>query len=141
MRRTVSAQSIFDGTLDRKAIENRIVVIGASVAGGGDFFPTPFDSLMPGVEVISTAITHLVAGDSVVRNRKVHVADALIAIARRTGAFVQTGHVERFNRAVRAALPYVDSSFLVPVAGITGCGAVVLMGWGVMLLGGLRNTI
>lgn len=78
--RTVSAQSIFDGTLNRAAIENRIVVIGASVAGGGDFYPTPFDSLMPGVEVISTAITHLVAGDGVVRDRRVHSADALAAI-------------------------------------------------------------
>ncbi len=78
--RTVSAQSIFDGTLDRAAIENRIVVIGAAVAGGGDFYPTPFDSLMPGVEVISTAITHLVAGDGIVRDRKVHIADALFAI-------------------------------------------------------------
>ncbi|MBR0844203.1 adenylate/guanylate cyclase domain-containing protein [Bradyrhizobium liaoningense] len=78
--RTVSAQSIFDGTLNRAAIENRIVVIGASVAGGGDFFPTPFDSLMPGVEVISTAITHLVAGDGIMRNRKVHIVDALTAI-------------------------------------------------------------
>jgi predicted dehydrogenase len=35
-------------------------------------------------------------------------ADELLAIAARTGALVQTGHVERFNRAVRAALPYVD---------------------------------
>ena len=67
-------------SLDRAAIENRIVVIGAAVAGGGDFFPTPFDTLMPGVEVISTAITHLVAGDSIVRDRKVHIADALAAI-------------------------------------------------------------
>ncbi|OPY93891.1 adenylate cyclase [Bradyrhizobium sacchari] len=78
--RTVSAQSIFDGTLNRAAIENRIVVIGASVAGGGDFYPTPFDSLMPGVEVISTAITHLVAGDGITRDHKVHIADALTAI-------------------------------------------------------------
>ena len=78
--RTVSAQSVFDGTLDRAAIENRIVVIGASVAGGSDFFPTPFDSLMPGVEVISTAITHLVAGDGIVRDRKVRMADAIAAI-------------------------------------------------------------
>ncbi|QOZ08746.1 CHASE2 domain-containing protein [Bradyrhizobium sp. CCBAU 51765] len=78
--RTVSAQSIFDGTLDRAAIENRIVVIGASVAGGGDFYPTPFDSLMPGVEVVSTAITHLVAGDAMVRDRRVRIADALTAI-------------------------------------------------------------
>ncbi|HEY7393793.1 MAG TPA: Gfo/Idh/MocA family oxidoreductase [Gemmatimonadaceae bacterium] len=36
-------------------------------------------------------------------------ADELLAIAKRTGAVVQTGHVERFNRAVRAALPYVDA--------------------------------
>ncbi|MGY3035031.1 adenylate cyclase [Bradyrhizobium sp. USDA 4354] len=78
--RTVSAQSVFDGTLDRAAIENRIVVIGASVAGGGDFYPTPFDSLMPGVEVVSTAITHLVAGDGIVRDRRVRIADALTAI-------------------------------------------------------------
>src|SRR5512143_2612989 len=35
-------------------------------------------------------------------------ADALLAIAARTGAVVQTGHVERFNRWVRAALPYVE---------------------------------
>ena len=78
--RTVSAQAVFDGTLDRSAIENRIVVIGAAAAGGGDFFPTPFDSLMPGVEVISTAITHLIAGDGIVRNHTVHIADALAAI-------------------------------------------------------------
>ncbi|MHB0768391.1 CHASE2 domain-containing protein [Bradyrhizobium sp. 5.13L] len=78
--RTVSAQSIFDGTLSRAAIENRIVVIGASVAGGGDVYPTPFDSLMPGVEVISTAITHLVAGDGIVRDGRVRIADALAAI-------------------------------------------------------------
>ena len=36
-------------------------------------------------------------------------ADELLEIAGRTGALVQTGHVERFNRAVRAALPYVET--------------------------------
>lgn len=35
-------------------------------------------------------------------------ADDLLAIASRTGALIQTGHVERFNRAIRAALPYVE---------------------------------
>lgn len=35
-------------------------------------------------------------------------ADELLSIAKRTGAIIQTGHVERFNRAVRAALPYVS---------------------------------
>jgi predicted dehydrogenase len=37
-------------------------------------------------------------------------ADDLLALARRTGAIVQTGHVERFNRAIRAALPYVEKA-------------------------------
>jgi len=35
-------------------------------------------------------------------------ADELLDAARRHGALVQIGHVERFNRAVRAALPYVS---------------------------------
>jgi len=36
-------------------------------------------------------------------------ADDLLAIAKRMGALIQTGHVERFNRAVRAALPFVEA--------------------------------
>jgi predicted dehydrogenase len=37
-------------------------------------------------------------------------ADVILALAREHGAIVQTGHVERFNRAIRAALPYVDAA-------------------------------
>jgi predicted dehydrogenase len=36
-------------------------------------------------------------------------ADEMLALARANGALVQTGHVERFNKAIRAALPYVDA--------------------------------
>ena len=36
-------------------------------------------------------------------------ADELLAIAARTGALVQTGHIDRFNRAIRAALPHIDA--------------------------------
>jgi predicted dehydrogenase len=36
-------------------------------------------------------------------------ADAMLELARANGALVQTGHVKRFNRAIRAALPYVDA--------------------------------
>lgn len=35
-------------------------------------------------------------------------ADALVALAKRHGALLQIGHVERFNRAVRAAMPYLE---------------------------------
>jgi predicted dehydrogenase len=36
-------------------------------------------------------------------------ADELLEIAEKNGVVVQTGHVERFNRSIRAALPHVDS--------------------------------
>ena len=74
--RTVSAANLIDGTIDREAIQGRIIVLGATATGAGDFFPTPFDSLMPGVEIISTAITHLVAGDGLVRNQLVRIVEA-----------------------------------------------------------------
>lgn len=35
-------------------------------------------------------------------------ADELLALAERQGVLVQIGHIERFNRAIRAALPHVD---------------------------------
>jgi predicted dehydrogenase len=35
-------------------------------------------------------------------------ADAMLEIAQRKGVLIQTGHVERFNRAIRGALEYVD---------------------------------
>jgi predicted dehydrogenase len=35
-------------------------------------------------------------------------ADELLRAAAKSGALLQTGHVERFNRAVRAALPHVE---------------------------------
>jgi adenylate cyclase len=79
--KTISAASILAGGIAEDAVHNRIVVVGATVTGGGDFFPTPFDSVMPGVEVIATAITHLVAGDGILRDRSVRLADGVIAVA------------------------------------------------------------
>jgi adenylate cyclase len=78
--RTISAASVLSGEVTPDAIQNRIVVIGATVTGGGDFFPTPFDPVMPGVEVISTAITHLIAGDGILRDQSVRLADGVIAV-------------------------------------------------------------
>ncbi len=36
-------------------------------------------------------------------------ADGILALAKEKGVVVQTGHVERFNRAIRAALPFVEN--------------------------------
>jgi predicted dehydrogenase len=69
--------------------------------------------------VVPTSAHHAVAKEALARGRHVLIekpiavtleeADDLLATARRTGVVVQTGHVERFNRAIRAALPYVSS--------------------------------
>ncbi len=59
-------------------------------------------------------------------------ADALLELAREKGVIVQIGHIERFNRAVRAALPHVkkprfiDSERLAPFSPRGSDVAVVL---------------
>jgi predicted dehydrogenase len=68
--------------------------------------------------VVPTPAHHAVAKAAISRGRHVLIekpltttlaeADELLALARASGALIQTGHVERFNRAVRAAMPYVD---------------------------------
>ena len=40
-------------------------------------------------------------------------ADRILGAARRAGTVVQTGHVERFNGALRAAAPYIDSPLFI----------------------------
>ncbi len=78
--RTISARSLLAGEADPRAIENRIVVLGTTVTGGGDFFSTPFEPVMPGVEVVSTAIAQLVSGDTVRRDRTVRIVDGLTTV-------------------------------------------------------------
>jgi len=59
-------------------------------------------------------------------------ADALLALARENGVMIQIGHIERFNQAVRAALPHVskprfiDSERLAPFSPRGSDVAVVL---------------
>lgn len=78
--RTISAATVLAGQLDPGIIRDRIVVIGATATGAGDVFPTPFDPVLPGVEVMSTAIAHLMTGDGIVRDQSVRLADAGFAV-------------------------------------------------------------
>jgi adenylate cyclase len=78
--RTISAAALLDGKADAAAITDKIVVVGATVSTGGDFFPTPFERLLPGVEVIATGITQLMTGEVVRRDGSVWIANALICI-------------------------------------------------------------
>ncbi len=79
--RTVSAAAALRDELPPEAIAGRVVVLGATVTGGGDVFPTPFDPVLPGVEVMATAIAQVMVGDGLLRDRSVRLADAGLAVA------------------------------------------------------------
>jgi predicted dehydrogenase len=82
------------------------------------------------------AMAALAAGKHVFIEKPITVtleqADELLALAKQKGLIIQIGHIERFNRAVRAALPYVheprfvDSERLAPFSPRGSDVAVVL---------------
>ena len=102
-------------------------------ACGTRFFPDP-ETLLAEVEAVTIAVptpAHaevgllaLGAGRAVLMEKplaaSLEEADALVACAERRGVPLQVGHVERYNRAVRAARPllqdprYLESDRLAP---------------------------
>jgi predicted dehydrogenase len=81
--------------------------------------PALLDQIDAAVIVVPTKAHFDVASSAI--ERGVHVliekpisatlaqADALVTLARDRKVLIQVGHVERFNRAVRAAMPYLDA--------------------------------
>ena len=94
------------------------------------------------VIVVPTSAHYAVASAAIERGKHVFIekpitttleeADALLELARQKGVMIQIGHIERFNRAVRAALPHVkrprfiDSERLAPFSPRGSDVAVVL---------------
>ncbi|MCB8822535.1 CHASE2 domain-containing protein [Microvirga rosea] len=76
---TVSASDVLNNRVKDDVVRDRIVVIGSTVTGGGDVFPTPFDQVLPGAEVLATAISNLAQGDALIRDRRVRIIDAMTA--------------------------------------------------------------
>ncbi len=125
--RTISAASVLAGDISPDDIRNRIVVLGAAVSGGGDFFSTPFDRLMPGVEVISTAISHLLAGDGPLRDQSVRMADGVVAVllpAVLVGLLAWRRNAVGLIAAAAVVLVWIATNFLAFSSGIV-LGAAV----------------
>ena len=88
----------------------------------GELGVTAFDALLARVKAVTIAVptpAHaavglraLGCGVPVLMEKPLAVtvaeADALIAAAARSGVQLQVGHIERYNRALRAAEPYLD---------------------------------
>jgi adenylate cyclase len=77
---TVSGAELLKDRIDPSALADQVVVIGATVTGGGDVFPTPFDPVLPGVEVIATAIHHILEADGPRRDEATRSADLAVAL-------------------------------------------------------------
>lgn len=78
---TISAKALFGGTPQTKAqLENRLVVLGVTATAVGDRFSTPFDPIMPGVEVQATGMANLIDGSHLTRNADTRLLDAVAAL-------------------------------------------------------------
>ncbi len=114
----VTFQGFFESSAERSVLVAQELGLKA--------FPS-FEALLAEVDVLSVVVptrahhavarAALLAGKHVLIEKPIAVtieeADDLLAIARSTGALVQIGHIERFNRAIRAALPYVESPLFI----------------------------
>lgn len=105
-----------------------------------------YEALLPECDAVSIVVPtpahHAVAKKAIEAGKHVFIekpitvtleeADELIALSKKRGVMIQIGHIERFNRAVRAALPYVheprfvDSERLAPFSPRGSDVAVVL---------------
>ena len=116
--RTVSFRGFYESNADRAGVVERELGVRA--------YPT-LEALLADVDAVSIVVptkTHfavarqaLEAGKHVLIEKPItstiEEADELLALAKAKGAIVQIGHIERFNRAIRAALPYVDQPLFI----------------------------
>lgn len=78
---TVSAAAVLAGGPERALLSGRTVLVGATATAVGDRFATPFDSVLPGVEVLATGVANLVDGSGLIRDLAVRRIDAAAAVS------------------------------------------------------------
>lgn len=79
--RTVSARDLLDpGAGTGIDLDGRLVVLGVTATAIGERFSTPFDPVMPGVEVQATGIANLLDGSPLIRNATTRIVDGAAAL-------------------------------------------------------------
>ena len=58
---------LLDGRIEPGRLAGRIVLIGSTALGAGDFFPSPFDTGLPGVERLATVVDNILSERSLRR--------------------------------------------------------------------------
>jgi adenylate cyclase len=78
---TISAGDLLSSSTDHgDLLAGRMVVLGVTATAVGDRFSTPFDPVMPGVEVQATAIANLLDGNPLVRDAQTRMLDSAAAL-------------------------------------------------------------
>ena len=78
--RQFSAARALRGEVDANQVRGQVVLLGATAVALGDTFATPFDRMVPGVEIFATAISNVLAGDGLIRTKAIRRADAAAAM-------------------------------------------------------------
>ncbi|MBS8260590.1 adenylate/guanylate cyclase domain-containing protein [Roseibium polysiphoniae] len=78
---TISARSMFeDEAASNVDFTGQLVVLGVTATAVGDRFSTPFDPVMPGVEIQATAMANLLDATPLIRDDSRRILDSLAAL-------------------------------------------------------------
>ena len=89
--RSISAADLLSSKPNTGLLQGTVVIVRSTATGGGDVFPTPFDPVLPGVEVMATAIGNVLYNGGLVRDYRVRLADAAIGIVGAAGVVLLLG--------------------------------------------------
>ncbi len=117
-----SVARVLDGSLDPDLVRGQVVVLGITALATGDAFAVPFDRTVPGVEILATAISNLLAGDGLIRNSLTRRLDAVAAV-------ILPALVILFLGIRRVAIGAAAAGILLIAWMVAVCGAFVQGYW------------
>jgi adenylate cyclase len=77
---TVSMVDVIEGRVSQDVLKDKIVLIGPLAVGLGDIRPTPFDPIMPGVELHATVIDNVLTGRYLYRDATANFIDVAVIL-------------------------------------------------------------
>ncbi|WP_298962159.1 adenylate/guanylate cyclase domain-containing protein [uncultured Roseibium sp.] len=78
---TFSAANLMEQGSDPEiSLEDKLVVLGVTATAVGDRFSTPFDPVMPGVEIQATGLANLLDHSALIRGPETRSLDGLVAV-------------------------------------------------------------
>ncbi|MFL5332021.1 MAG: CHASE2 domain-containing protein [Geminicoccaceae bacterium] len=88
---TYTLAGLLNGSVAQANVEGKLVILGASAAGAGDLFATPFTRQLPGSEFLATAVDNILTGRSLRRNVATRALDVLATLIMALAAALLSG--------------------------------------------------